>query len=257
MYFFLIQVRQGDTLPEELVQKMCGEMRIRYLTIGGPVVYGEKLQNNQTYPSLLCNGDRIAGPHLKPQDALPCLKKMIGNNMYDVIVLDLYRESNEKLIQLTRRLANRYPQATIMSIRHFFPGDLGFKHRRGWISIQSWAKYYGHTSMTKEALGLFEKSSKAWTIRTSDTSSALYGMNSKENYVWSVFKDTNDKYSKVGDYWKDALLRRAWMYDDWYEPNAFGHMDIARGILSLSLWKDTETHRSDEVFDWDGDSEGC
>ena len=56
-----MQVRQGDTLPKELLQNICDEKGIRYLTIGGPVAYGENLERNQTYPSLLCNGDRIAG----------------------------------------------------------------------------------------------------------------------------------------------------------------------------------------------------
>ena len=252
-----LKVREGDMLPKELLQKICDERGIRYLTIGGPVAYGEHLRRNQTYPYLLCDGDRIVGPRLRPEDVGPCMKKMIGNNVYDVIILDLFSEANENLIKLTRRLVRRYPKATIMNVRQFFPGDVGFKHRRGWVSVESWAKYYGHTSMTKEALDLFEKSSRAWTVQMSNEDSAFFDRNSKENFIWSVYKDTNDKYSEVGDFWKNTLLRRAWMYDDWFLPNADGHMDIARGILSLSLWNNTASHRSDEVFDWDGDSEGC
>ena len=243
---------KGKLLPEDIWRKACLDMKLRFLTIGGTVAYAQHLNRSQTYSHITCNGDRIVGPNLKPDNVAPCLKEMIADNVYDVIVLDMYKESNENLLNLTRRLINRFPNATILNMRQFFPGDVGFKHRNGWVSVQSWLKYYGHTSLTKEALDLFKNSSKPWTMKISNGASSFSEQNVKENFIWSFYKDDNDAYSQAGEYWKKALLRRAWLFDDWYRPNVHGHMDIARGILDLSIYQDLEDRNN--TNQWDRDS---
>ena len=73
-------------LPQELVNEVCNEKKTRFLVIGGPVAVAENLEQGQSYPSLLCNSDRIASPDLKPDDVAPCIQKIIGINVYDAIV---------------------------------------------------------------------------------------------------------------------------------------------------------------------------
>ena len=250
------QVRGGDLLSEDLLYQICDVKKLRFLTIGGPAAFAENLERNQTYPHLLCDGDRIVGPHLKPEDVEPCIHKMIAHNIYDVIVLDLYHESNESLLNLTRRLKHRFPKAKILNMRQWFPGDLGFKHRKGWVRISTWAKHHGYTSMTTEFLEKFKNSSRPWTIKN-DEHYNYYNRNNRENHVWSLFKDDPATFDKTDDYWKETLLRRAWMYDDWYVVNEKGHKDIARGVCSLSLWNATNTRHEDYTNPWDENNYDC
>lgn len=234
---------------------MCTTNDIRFLTIGGRVAYGENVPKKDTYPYLLCDGDRIVGPDLEPDDVAPCIKKILGNNVYDVIVLDLFDHSSEILIKLTSRLTKRFPSATIMNLRQFFPGDVGFQHRKGWVSVATWARAQGFDSMTKEALEAFKNTNRPWTVKTDKRLESYYERNSRDNYIWSVYKDPNDRFGMVGDYWKEALLRRAWMYDDWFEVNAVGHKDIARGIFEMTVFNKTDTKHSDDTAEWEPDSD--
>ena len=47
----------------------------------------------------------IAGPDLKPHNVAPHIKKMLGENVCNVIVLDLHNNLSKKLIKIIRKLA--------------------------------------------------------------------------------------------------------------------------------------------------------
>ena len=145
-----------------MVNLVCTKNQIRFLIIGGKVAESENVLKNQTYPYLTCNSDKIVGPGLRPDDIAPCLKKMLGDSIYDAIILDLYDQPSEAVIKLTARLVNRFPKATIINLRQFFPGDVGFKHRNGWVDVVTWARAMGQNSMTKEVLELFANSNRLW-----------------------------------------------------------------------------------------------
>lgn len=245
------EVRQGNVLPAPLLKNACESKDIHFLTIGGRVAYGKNLQKEQTYTHLLCDGDRIAGSDLEADDVAPCIQKMLGGNYYHVIVIDLHDNPNENLIKLTSKLARRFPKARMINLRHFFPGDVGFQHRNGWVSVATWARAQGYDSMTKEALEAFKNADRPWTVKYDKTRASYYERNSNENDMWSLFKDPNESFEIVGDYWKEILLRRAWMYSDWFELNEIGHKDIARGIFDMATFKRTETFNSFEINPWD------
>ena len=246
-----------EILPQELVDEVCLEKKIRFLVIGGQVAAAENIERNQTYPYLLCKSDRITGKHLAPDNIAPCIKKIVGNNIYDAIIIDLFDNSNEKLINLTRRLVDRFPKATIINMRQWFPGDVGFKYRKGWVNVVRWAKAMGQHSMTEDALKLFENSNRPWTLKWNKEKIKFYEQNNNENSIWPLYKDTKDKTNEKGKYWKDTLLRRKWMFDDWFVPNADGHKDIARGILGMVMYNETETIHQNIVGNWDDDYGTC
>jgi len=250
------EVRAGDLLPEDLINEICNEKKLRYLTIGGHVAAAEHLEKSQSYTSYLCDGDRIVGEHVTPEDVFPCIHEWIGDNIYDVIVLDLFNEADESLLNLTRRLVNRFPAAAIFNMKHFFPGDIGFQHSKEWVPITTWAKQHNHTSMTKEFLELFEKSNRPWTIKH-DERLKYYVQNGKENHVWSLFKDMPSTFNTTGEIWKNTTLRRAWMYDDFFEPSIEGHKDIARGIFHLNHYEKINTSRDDSTNPWDEGNYEC
>jgi len=245
------QVRTGDLLPEELVTDVCDVKKIRYLTIGGHAAAA-----NESYTNYLCDGDKIAGEHITPEGVYPCIDQMIGDNVYDVIVLDLFHEADESLLDLTRRLNHRFPEATIFDMRQFFPGDLGFKHRSGWVDIVTWAKQIGHSSMTQEFLDAFANSSRKWGVKK-DEHLNYYIRNEDENNVWSIFKDAANKFEKIGDVWKETLLKRSWMYDDFFKSSIDNDKDVARGILDFSMYNATNTSRDDSTNPWDEDAGLC
>ena len=244
-------------LPQEMVDQVCTKNQIRFLIIGGKVAASENVSKNQTYPYLTCDSDKIVAPGLRPNDVAPCIKTILGNNIYDAIILDLYDQPSEAMIKLTARLVNRFPKATIINLRQFFPGYVGFKNRKGWVDVVTWARAMGQNSMTKEALELFANSTRPWTLNAKTEKEKIFNQNDDENFIWFLVKDTKDKFNLVGEYWKERLLNRAWMYDDWYVPNKYGHQDIARGILEMMLYNNTETVRSDMVNDWDDDYGTC
>ena len=186
----------------------------------------------------------------------PCIDQMIGDNVYDVIVLDLFHEADESLLNLTRRLNHRFPVATIFNMRQFFPGDLGFQSRKGWVKIAAWAKHHNHSSMMQEFLDKFANSSRMWGIKK-DEHLKHYIRNGNENNVWSIFKDVPNKFDKFGDVWKETLLKRSWMYDDFFKSSIDNDKDVARGILEFSMYNGTNTSRDDSTNPWDEDAGLC
>jgi len=251
------QIRSANVLTQSMIDEVCKRRGIRVLVIGGRVAVADNVERNEAYPYLLCNSDKIAGKNLTLDDMVPCAKKIIGENIYDAIILDLFDQSNEKLIELTRRLVNRFPEATIISMMQWFPGDVGFRHRKGWANVARWAKAMGQNSMTKDALELFQNSTRPWTIKLHKQKTKFSERNVNENSIWSLRKDTKDEIKEKGEYWKNTLLRRAWMFDDWFLPGSDGHKDIARGILGLLISNETETFRQDTVEEWDDDYGTC
>ena len=244
-------------LSQSIIDEVCKNRAIRVLVIGGRVAAADNVEINQTYPYLLCNSDKITGKNLILDDLVPCAKQKIGDNIYDAIILDLFEHSNEKLIELTRRLVNRFPKATIINLRQWFPGDVGFKHRKGWVKVARWAAAMGQDSMTRDALQLFANSNRPWTLKLNKEKMKIFERNGNENSIWSLRKDTKEEIKEQGKYWKDTLLRRAWMFDDWFVPNADGHEDIARGVLRMLISNETKTFRQDIVRNWDDDYGAC
>ena len=58
---FQLQVRQGDILPQGMIDEVYTRRGIRFLIIGGSVAAADIVGENQTYTYLICNSDRIAG----------------------------------------------------------------------------------------------------------------------------------------------------------------------------------------------------
>ena len=84
------QVRSGDVLPEAMVKLICVTKQLRFLVIGGRVAAVDNVLPEERYPYLLCNSDKIVGQGINLGEVAPCIKNLIGNNIYDAIIFDLY-----------------------------------------------------------------------------------------------------------------------------------------------------------------------
>ena len=257
-------VRQGNALPDKLVNQICNDRKFRFLTIGGKTASGIGLNNvNNSYPSLLCKGDVIAKDQMTPTEVAPCLKTLIGSNdIYDVIVLDLFEKANGNLNEIVRRLSNRFPNALIVNLRQYYPISTGFRHRKGWINVQRWVNMTcNNAHMNKDTLKCFQRSKKRWKLKLDGNNNYYKNIiTTKENKVVNLMKDLDSVYNvKNGEDTKNMLLRRSWLFRDWDEVNENGHLDITRGIMKITIWKnvtDKVTERIDKVGEWDDDVGG-
>ena len=77
-------------------------------------------------------GDVIARDDLLPKDAASCLSNLLEDRTYDVIVLDFFEVADQGLDLLVTRLQNKFPDATIINLKPYFPGWTGFPSRKGW-----------------------------------------------------------------------------------------------------------------------------
>ena len=102
-------VRNGEVLPESAVNLTCLEKKFRFLVIGGKTSTGYGLASrDESFPAHLCGADVIAEEGISPLAVSSCLKNLVGDTVYDVILLDLFEVADEYLHVIMKRLRNRY-----------------------------------------------------------------------------------------------------------------------------------------------------
>lgn len=247
-------------LSDDIVHKSCDETKLRFLTIGGSVAAGEGVTPEQAYPHLLCKGDKIANPNIKPGDVAYCLKSIIGNKIYDVIVIDLFDHNDIHTNNLVIRLIKRFPGATIINLMNYFPSQIGFRHHgSGWVPVSKWAlETSGEKHMTDKFLKQFEESHNAWQFIPDNEKLKLYhNITWLSSAIWTLHHNDEAKYKLKGKPIKDLFLKRAWLYSDWTILNVDGHKEIASGILSEVNMKLVLSNHSDVVNPWDKDTGDC
>ena len=106
---------------------------------------------------------------------------------------------------------------------------------KGWVTVPTWARSMGYNNMTEDALELFNQSKRPWSMKLNGERQSLFEQDADENNIWSLYKDTKDKLNLRGQYWKDTLLRRAWMFENWLLPNADGKITIF--IILSTQWQ--------------------
>lgn len=246
-------------LPHEMEVTSCEQKQLRFLTLGGATANGAGLDDavNDAYPFLLCEGDSIADNNMVPTDAASCLKTLVGDNIYDVIVLDFYENADKDLDRLVKRLTNRFPKANVISVKHFYPNVVGFQHRKGWASIKDWATGFGYEGMSDDCKKAFNESGRPWELEFDAKLYEAYNNASKNNGIWSLQKDETLTYNERGDVIKDIVLRRWWLYNSWDNYNQDGHRYIARGVFGMCDQFDATRNTEDVVNPWDEDDAAC
>jgi len=119
---------------------------LRYAAFGTSRTFGVGTNDriSETYPSLLSMGkaDNYAIRATGPEYPAFCLYSMIGDNHYDVIILEYesYVQSvSQKCVDirmLVQRLRNRFPAAIILFLQDFLP--MNYKHKSNSLPLRDW-----------------------------------------------------------------------------------------------------------------------
>jgi len=121
---------------------------IRYASFGSSCTWGARLDNREeeAYAWKLSNLDQERGKNHAirgngPAFPASCVSSMVGEDEYDVIVLEFWMRAHEGLHVLARRLRERFPEAIIVMTKLWSPGNIfSDKHR---MDVDSWAKLHG------------------------------------------------------------------------------------------------------------------
>jgi len=211
----------------------------------------------------------IARDDLLPKDVASCLQNLLQDRIYDVIVLDLFEVADQGLDILVNRLKNRFPDATIINLKPYFPGWTGFQSRKGWVGVEKWAqmKVKGYTTsiaenienasrMSLNVLDELKDASRPWEMQKFNSQQNAFDKVTRDYSLWALYKDTPKQFeTKDADEIKDRIWRRAHLYLDWFTYNSDGHKDIARGVMGIS--RKANSTVSDVVNEWDDDAMTC
>jgi hypothetical protein len=124
------------------------EREIRYAAFGSSVTWGASLEDREflTYVRRITQGDsersknfgmRATGPNYPAS----CLYSMIGDEEFDVIILEYFMRSREGLGTLALRVRERFPNAIIIMTKLWGPYQFG--HKEDQINLSDWAAQNG------------------------------------------------------------------------------------------------------------------
>ena len=123
-----------DTLVEKVVsveKHNKQENEIRYASFGSSVTWGAALEDreNEAYAWRLSNFDRERAKNYGiratgPNYPAACISTMIGEEVFDVIVLEYFCRGPEGLMTLATRIRERFPNAIIIMIKLWSPFQL-------------------------------------------------------------------------------------------------------------------------------------
>jgi len=96
---------------------------LRYLAFGTSKTYGARLgkPSDDAFPYLLSSeATNLALRATGPTYPNMCAQSMVGDGMYDVIMIEYFTDAPEGAAQLAQRLRERFPDATIIFIVIWF-----------------------------------------------------------------------------------------------------------------------------------------
>jgi hypothetical protein len=124
------------------------ENEIVYASFGTSNTWGAKLPNRDVHPYVkrLSSGDPARGKNFGMRSTGPnypaaCAHSIIGNDEFDVIILEYFMRAGEGLRSFSFRLRERFPNALIIFVRMW--GPYQFRHIRTNMNLSDWAKSQG------------------------------------------------------------------------------------------------------------------
>lgn len=229
-------------------KKFCDDRGLRFK------VLGSDQSIPSTYPYSLCNADNSLRADSTPEEWAVCFRSRIDESVHDVFVLDYYDVADENLVKLGKRIRNRFPDALIINLKHWYPIHIGYPGTNGWTNVAEWAKTFGYDNMTNAALMAFQDSTLPWERRDIPTQESYFTSTTQRTSAWTIFKGSESEADlPAGKEFQDMLNRRSWMYTDWHIRNDKGDYDVARGIYDLL--EKLDTTKGDTVKDWVGNDD--
>jgi len=203
---------------------------LRIATFGTSITWGAKLDNRyDAYPYLLSqNVNNLAIRGCGSHYPNICLQSMIGEDaIYDVIIIE-YTYGQEALVQLTRRVRQRFPEAVIIILRIWTPCLIGFKkneEEEEWESVMKWLKEKDFEPNSPEAIDVIHQSSKYWEF-DDEFRDAFYDASRGINTYLYEWKKTDSV--------KDMLFSNLNKFDsDWVHLSKYGHFFVAKDLRKL------------------------
>jgi len=182
-----------------------------------------------------------------------CTQTMIGDNIYDVIIIEYDRRFDSGLNNLVRRLRHRFPEATIIATQMWTFGMFRVTIEGKKMMFLQWLKENGFERNNAEVKKLI------YNLKIDDMDITFlwqYGENREDymNTLEKMYNITIYRWETGGDI-KSLLLKHLPFYiDDWVHLSDYGHQFIADGIKEIVEAKAPK--RSDHVSSW-GDGDFC
>mmetsp|Transcript_32691 Transcript_32691/g.47989 ORF Transcript_32691/g.47989 Transcript_32691/m.47989 type:complete len:455 (+) Transcript_32691:66-1430(+) len=221
-----------DGLGYGSVQRRASIEPLKYLTFGTSQSYGGSLPNRleEGYPYLLSPHVLNLGiPGNGPRYPYFCTRSMVGDDLYDVIVLEFpFGREPEVQAKLARRLRQRFPDAVLILTRYWYPLHIQVDDGNQMKRLDMWATDAGFDLHSDEFMS---------ALREVNTIPPFFGKFS------GLAQAQDDLATKVGAHIytfpfpgdeKLALEQHRHFFDlDMQHFSVDGHQEFARGIKKI------------------------
>mmetsp|Transcript_18639 Transcript_18639/g.28180 ORF Transcript_18639/g.28180 Transcript_18639/m.28180 type:complete len:447 (+) Transcript_18639:79-1419(+) len=245
-------------LEEFADEKYFEKQNFRVVSFGTSRTWGAGLENRntQTYTALL-NGTNLAIRSSMADYPALCTYSMLGDEIYDVITIEYlpqsYIQCKDSLVELGRRLRQRYPEALIIYINvwsnHQFLQKQPDHKMKSLVALATErAAEENRTAVDSKAIGdvasdlanryrwIFQETEEAW-LREQVKDPSIDG------------KVLHYELPKEGEY-VGAIFRLQSLYvDDGIHFNEFGHQWVRHEIMKII--RENEHTRKDNVRPWE------
>ena len=229
--------RPESIIPEE---ERKPDSEIRYAAFGSSVTWGSSLDNREreAYIWRLSESDQDRGTNYAiratgPNYVAACLSSMIGEEEYDVIILEYYMHAQEGLLTLAKRVRERFPEAIIIMTRFWGPYMI-LNHNTD-QNLVSWAhdKGFDESFIHNDSfhkLYLREAGEDFWMWSGSKNQREAQEAAAREAGAYLVKMPFNENADGPGG-WLD--IGDKLLAPDSFHLSAFGHEDLAVRIKEI------------------------
>lgn len=224
---------------------------LRYLAFGSSMTWGSGVQDrSNAYPYLLSSkATNLALRATGPNYPSICTQSMVGDEIYDVIMLEYFSRASDGLKPLAERLRQRFPNAMIILVQLWNPKMISYRKN---IHINKWVSEKKLPLNDPKLLEAVEAtSSSEWTFNMEwmrfcmnileDTAKAVNG------YILKGPPFPIENYEKI-DVKNLLLSTRSMFSDDWFHLSEEGHRVVAQAVKDFL--QTIPVKRSDEVGTW-------
>jgi len=233
---------------------------LRYLAFGASKTWGSGLENRfDAYPYLLSSkATNLALRATGPNYPSICTQTMVGDEKYDVIMLEYFERANDGLKPLAERLRKRFPNAIMILVQLWHPKMILYKSNGKIITMLEWLKENGFGDMAPELINgsqlkkaLEATSSEDWGFNFDKLNNGMSILEDIANTVNGVLLKGPpfqiESYKDVDE--KTLMLSTMKMFaGDWFHLSEDGHREVAQAVKVIL--KNNPIKRSDEVGTW-------
>jgi len=134
-------------------RRMAASSSIRILSFGSSTAWGREVSMTDTYPYKL-NADNAAVRQGGSNLAAACTQSIVKDTSYDVVTIE-FTVFDEATAILTKRIRQRFPNATIILVRLWNPGQMRYTGPDGEIiPLDEFRKQKGNLSRKSKELYL-------------------------------------------------------------------------------------------------------